>query len=114
MTHTIVTRVALGVCAMCVGAAVLFAYLAAAPAAQAHDAGAPAAQAKAEPHPGKAPYDRHCAGCHAIDEAEGMLRDGGSNLDANAAAMVEFLKNHGRSSDAEDRAIVEYIRQPVK
>jgi mono/diheme cytochrome c family protein len=114
MTHTIVTRVAFGVCALCVGAAALFAYVATTPVSHAQNATAQTAQTKAEPHPGEALYDRHCAGCHTLAEAEGMLRVGGPDLDANAAAMVEFLKNHGRSNDAEDRVIVEFIRKQVK
>ena len=114
MTHTIVTRVAVGVCALCVGAAVLFAYLASTPTSHAQNTAAQTVQAKAEPHPGAALYDRHCAGCHTIDEAEGMLKVSGPNLDASAKAMVEFLKSHARSSDQEDVVIVEYIRGRVK
>lgn len=111
MTHTVVTRVALAVCAFCVGAALLFAYLASTPASYAEAQSAPT---KSEPHPGQALYDRHCAGCHTIDEAEGMLKVGGPNLDANAKTMVEFLKSHGRASDPEDVAIVAFIRGRVK
>lgn len=114
MTHTIVTRVALGVCALCVGAAVLFAYMATTPTSHAEAATAQSAQTKSEPHPGEALYDRHCAGCHTLAEAEGMLKAGGPNLDANAKQMVEFLKSHGSASDAQDALIVEFIRKQVK
>jgi len=113
MTHTIVTRVALGVCVLCVGAAALFATLSVTSAPQAEAAATEPAKPSG-PHPGEALYDRHCVGCHAFAEAEGLLKARGADLDANAKSMIDFLKSHGSASDEEDELIVEFMRLQVK
>lgn len=112
MRHAIVTRVVWSVCALCVGAAMLFAYVVTAPTSQAENK--PAQPAPAAPPSGEALFDQFCSGCHNVAEAEGMLRRGGVDLNANARAMTDFLKTHGGANEEQNRLIVEFFRGRTK
>lgn len=127
MNHVIVTRVAVGVTTLCAGAALLFAYLVTPSESQARVGDAVAltsdpmplaseseAQTQATPHAGAELYERYCSSCHTLGEAISMMLAGGANLDANAKVMTAFLKDHGKSDDAQDRLIVDFIRQQTK
>lgn len=123
MNHVIVTRVAVGVSALCAAAALLFAWLASAPVASQAAAGTAdhattptpgQPLASSSPHPGEALFERYCGACHSVAEVERMMKEGGTDLAANAATMVAFLENHGKSSDEQDRIIVGFIRERVE
>jgi mono/diheme cytochrome c family protein len=127
MNHVIVTRVAVGVATLCAAAALLFAYLVTPSESQARavDAAAltpeapppaiPAAtQTQAARHAGAELYERFCSACHTLSDAIAMMRAEGSDLDANAKTMTAFLKTHGKSDDAQDVLIVDFIRQQAK
>jgi mono/diheme cytochrome c family protein len=103
MNHLVVTRVVVGIGVLCLTAALSFAWLrssllldsnAAAPM-QAADRGATL-------------FGRHCASCHQPDSVAGPLR--GAAGDAEAQRVLDLLRSHGKSDDAEDRAIVSYLR----
>jgi len=66
---------------------------------------APVAPAAAE---GAALYDRYCARCHDAADLSGPLRAGGA---ATRVAWETLLLDHGRSSTAEDRLILDYLAQ---
>jgi mono/diheme cytochrome c family protein len=96
MRHTAVTRVVLGLAALLVAAAVLFAWLAAPRAA---DAAAP---------DGEALFRGACARCHTASELALGLRRAGDRP-AAVSRLLELLVDHGSTSTAEDRAIAEYL-----
>lgn len=71
----------------------------------------PAGPASAAAHSGEALFEQYCAACHFIAEVEGLLRPEGADPTSITAAMVESLREHGESSDEQDRIIVEFIRE---
>lgn len=106
MRHDLVTRFALGLCALLLGACLVFA-LFTAPAAQ-H-----APRASAEDGDGLAAlgaelYALHCASCHEPAEMVDVLH-AGAEREAAQAALRDFLATHGGSDAEEDRAIVEWL-----
>jgi mono/diheme cytochrome c family protein len=71
---------------------------------------APEAAGPPQTTQGAALYEQYCARCHAGDDLGGALRTGGA---AKRAEWETFLRDHGRASAAEDRAILDYLaRQP--
>lgn len=60
---------------------------------------------------GAALYEQYCARCHMGDDLAGTLRTGGA---PKRAEWESFLRDHGRASADEDRAILDYLaRQPA-
>lgn len=113
MTHLIVNRVALAVCLVALACAALFAALVSpAPVAATGDAPAPVsgvAGAVATP-PGEALFEQHCARCHEAAEVS-VAAGAASGPDAASAGLHDFLREHGAASDAEDAAIVAWLRR---
>jgi mono/diheme cytochrome c family protein len=105
MNHRIVTRVVIGITVLCIAAALSFARLRAAPAT----GGSGPASPQAAAHPGAALFDTYCGSCHEAGAVAAPLR--GPAGAARAQGMVEFLRRHGKSGDAQDRLIVEYLTQ---
>lgn len=106
MRHVTVRRTALILAAVFVVCAGLFAWLTRArEAASADDttsalrlASVPAAEAQ-----GATLYETYCARCHPVDTLQAETSpEGRRKLEA-------FLRKHGKSSDEEDRLIVEYL-----
>ena len=61
---------------------------------------------------GAALYEQYCARCHAGDDLAGALRTGGA---PKRAEWESFLRDHGRATADEDRAILDYLaRQPAR
>jgi len=105
MNHRIVTRVVIGIAVLCVAAALSFARLRAAPGT----GGPGPVSPQAAEHPGAALFKTHCGTCHEVGAVAAPLR--GPTAGARAQGMVEFLRRHGKSSDAQDRVIVEYLTE---
>jgi cytochrome c5 len=106
MRHVAVRRTALILATVFVVCAGLFAWLATDREAASADAAAsaegvspvPAAEAG-----GAALYETYCAGCHPVE----TLR---AELSAERRRELEaFLGKHGKSSDEEDRLIIDYL-----
>ena len=105
MRHVAVRRTALILATVFVVCAGLFAWLTA--GREAASAGATAAQGvtsvPAAEARGATSYETYCAGCHPVD----ALR---AEMSAERRRQLEgFLRKHGKSSDDEDRLIVEYL-----
>jgi mono/diheme cytochrome c family protein len=100
--HVLVTRASLSITALFLAASLAFAWLAGRPRATTGRAPAPY---------GERAFADHCRGCHEAEELAGPLRSA-ADAAAAAAAMEAFLSEHGESSAAEDRAIVEFLRGP--
>ena len=106
MRHVAVRRTALILATVFVVCAGLFAWLTA--EREAASAGATASAQGVTPVPaaearGATSYETYCAGCHPVD----ALR---AEMSAERRRQLEaFLRKHGKSSDEEDRLIVEYL-----
>lgn len=105
MNHRFVTRVVIGITVLFIAASLSFARLRAASA----PAGAGTAGPQGAAHPGAALFSSHCGSCHEAGAVAAPLR--GPAAGARAQGMVEFLRRHGKSSDAQDRLIVEYLTE---
>lgn len=98
MRHVAVRRTALLLAIVLVGCAALFAWL---------------VGREAEPAPatlaseGAAPFQEYCASCHAEERLRPLVAAADS---ARRLELERFLRSHGRSSDAEDRLILDYLR----
>lgn len=116
MTHVIVTRVSFALCVLLLVCAALFAVLAAPASApvtamSSAEAGDPATRA-ASPA-GAVLFDRYCARCHEAAAIAAALRGDDRQAGTAAAQMRAFLRQHGTAGDAEDAAIVAYLRTRV-
>lgn len=58
---------------------------------------------------GETLYATHCGTCHTLDFSVEYLRAAPS-LDAGAAALAEFLRNHGSASETEAAVIVAHVK----
>ena len=106
MRHALVRRVVLALVALLVGASALFAWRAGRPLAvgiAVEAVGSPSQGAA-----GAALFERHCADCHVAPDLAATLR-GTPDPAAAATRLRAFLAVHGEASDAEDRAIVEFL-----
>ena len=106
MRHVAVRRTALILATVFLACAGIFAWLtierdAASPGpAASAEAALPVPAAEAE---GAMLYETYCAGCHPVETL-------GTEMSAVRRRELEaFLQRHGRSSDGEDRLIVEYL-----
>ena len=107
MGHTTVTRASLALAALFAAASLLFAWIA---SREARDTPPRGSRSSPDaPSDGAALFRRYCASCHTTSEMTELLRQA-PDLEAAAAEMLELLADHGASSDAEDRAIVEHLR----
>lgn len=72
-------------------------------------AGSPEAGSTPVEHPGAAPFEEFCAGCHTAES----LRPGLTGADdARLRELEAFLQRHGRAPDSADRLILQYLRAP--
>lgn len=94
MNYQIVSRVVFGVSALFLGVALLFAHL--------KTQIIPEANAAPPADPGAALFAQHCASCHTVADLAPTVR-------AEPEEELQFLKKHGKASDAEDQAIVAYL-----
>ncbi len=62
----------------------------------------------AQPGPGAALFARHCAGCHTVESLTTVLGDARDPA-ATRQAWAALLTHHGATSDAEDRAVLEFL-----
>jgi len=112
MRHVLVHRTVLALAALLVAASALFAWAAGRPRAagpSGQGMGAAGAGAGAAPlADGAALFEQHCAACHAARELADPLRQA-PDAAAASEALAAFLRRHGEASDAEDRAIVEFL-----
>ena len=116
MTHLIVNRVVIALCVLALFCAAAFAWLVArdaAPPVAAAAARSPGAAPVPAAQPGAALFEQHCARCHEPVEAALALRDAAADPDVASARLLDFLKEHGRATAAEDAAIVAWLRQPA-
>ena len=114
MTHLIVNRVVIALCVLALVSAAAFARLVArepAPLMAVTAAGRPGVAPAAVPQPGATLFEQHCARCHEVAEVALALRDAAADPDAASAPVLGFLKEHGRATEAEDAAIVAWLRQ---
>jgi mono/diheme cytochrome c family protein len=104
VTHVVVRRVALGLSAVCVSAATLFAWIAnrSVPPAPGVQAASPA------PTAGARLFEAQCAGCHPIEQLRETLGRAPDRQIRRREVEV-FLAAHGTTTADEDRAIVEYL-----
>lgn len=105
MRHVVVRRTALILATVFVACAGLFAWHMTGRHTPASDAAAPAAAVS--PTSGEAEgarlYETYCARCHPIDTLRAEMRA------ERRRALEAFLQTHGKSSDDEDRLIVDYL-----
>ncbi len=57
---------------------------------------------------GEALYATYCGTCHTLEFSVDYLR-AASSVDAGAAALAEFLRNHGSASQSDAAVIVAYV-----
>ncbi|MHB1223422.1 MAG: c-type cytochrome [Gemmatimonadaceae bacterium] len=100
MRHVAVRRTALLLAVVVVGCTALFTWLV---SREAEPWPAPPTASEAE---GAALFREYCASCHTVER----MRAGVANADAvRRRELLRFLQHHGRSSDAEDRLILDYL-----
>lgn len=108
MRHVAVRRTALILATVFVVCAGLFAWITAerepeSPGtASSAEAAAPVPAEDAE---GAALYEAYCARCHPVDSLRTEM-----SVDRRRE-LEEFLQKHGRSSDEEDRLIIDYLAE---
>lgn len=56
---------------------------------------------------GRELYQLHCGGCHLEEDLSPALH--GPDPGAAIIALLDFLEDHGRSDDRQDRALVAYL-----
>jgi hypothetical protein len=71
---------------------------------------APVPLGAAQPGPGAALFARHCAGCHTLESLTTVV--GARDPVATRQAWAALLTHHGTTSDAEDRAVLEFLMTP--
>ena len=71
---------------------------------------APVLVEASQPDPGAALFARHCAGCHTVENLTIVL--GAGDPAATRQAWAALLTHHGATSDAEDRAVLEFLMTP--
>ena len=71
---------------------------------------APVPVEAAQPDQGATLFARHCAGCHTVEKLTATLvaRD----PVATRRDWTALLTHHGATSDAEDRAVLEFLMTP--
>lgn len=106
MRHELVTRFAFGLCALLLGACLVFALFTAPASPEARTAGAQDEAGLAAL--GAELYALHCAACHEVAEMVEILHEG-PERQAATSSMRDFLATHGGSDAGEDRAIVEWL-----
>jgi len=113
MTHLIVNRVVIALCVLALVSAAAFAWLIArepAPPVVAAAARSPGVAPAPAAQPGAALFEQHCARCHEVAEVALALRDAVADPDAASVRVLVFLEEHGRATEAEDAAIVAWLR----
>jgi len=108
MQHAIVTRTAVVVAGLLVGASLLFAWSVRGAPGPPADGQRPDAGSFAAAPPGEELFTRHCAKCHSVEQ---MMR---SFPEARAAAadgndLLSLLDDHGAAEPDQDQAIVEFL-----
>ncbi len=58
---------------------------------------------------GEALYETYCGTCHTLEFSVDYMRAAPS-VDAGAAALAEFLRDHGSASESDAAVIVAYIK----
>jgi hypothetical protein len=101
LKHVFVLRVALALTLLAVGAAAWFAWQVSAPGS------APSHGLESDPT-AAALFDSECAQCHTLAEVRAMLRrDAGAPT--AAAAVCDFLADHGSTDAAQDARLAAYL-----
>jgi mono/diheme cytochrome c family protein len=106
MRHLIVDRIVWLLAAAWLGAVLLFGW-----AATRQPPDVPASAERAEPAAGptgEALFGQHCARCHTLAEAAAGLRES-PDLEAEAAALREFLRRHYGPSAEGNALIVNHL-----
>ena len=104
MRHDLVTRAAIGLTALLVAAALLFAWSVRVDPALEHASAREGGSAA-----GERAFHAHCARCHEVDE---IVSDMGRHADFDEASrsLLELLSGHGDAGASDDRAIVDHLR----
>jgi len=58
---------------------------------------------------GEALYATYCGTCHTVDFSVDYIR-AAESVEAGAAALAEFLQNHGSASETDAAVIVAYLK----
>lgn len=58
---------------------------------------------------GEALYATYCGACHTVDFSVDYVR-AAESVEAGAAALAEFLRNHGSASESDAAVIVAYLK----
>lgn len=107
MRHDLVTRAVLALTALLLLASLLFARLVA-PVPQSDPAAEEAERGDGVQCTGAELFRTSCAGCHDAADLVELLEESDSRAEA-AAGFLELLRDHGRTSDPEDVAILDHL-----
>jgi mono/diheme cytochrome c family protein len=103
--HVLVTRASFAISALLVAASLVFAWLAGRRTA--------AEPARSDREHGERAFASYCRDCHEIGELTEPLATA-ADPDAAAQSMTTFLEEHGDAAAADDRAIVEFLRDVAR
>ncbi len=105
MRHLYARRIFMGLALFFAGSAVVFGYLASRKAKEVAPAAASGARDGTE-HRGAELFVTYCGSCHTAES----LRPGAVSASAaERQRILQFLQDHGRASDEQDRLIMEYL-----